>query len=177
MNRYLISNPNGDTNERGIMAQAVEDKSLIAPRFQGMNYIPPTSRRRLPGRPPYVVTALRRKYAELKGVGDTEGMAHVGATLILFDPSADLAAIPAVRPYTPVRGHWGRCALDILRTANEPMTPTDLAARVMVQQGFDPSDYQMRRGIMIDLVVVLTRLSKDGLVVASGKPRRWAVAR
>jgi hypothetical protein len=133
-----------------------------------MEYIPPTSRRRLPGRPPYVVSALRRKYAELKGRADTEAMAHVGATLPPFDPSADLSTIRAVRPYKAPRGHWSRYALDILRTANEPMTPTDLAARVMVQQGLDPADHKIRRGIMIDLVVVLTRLAEQGFVIASG---------
>ena len=142
-----------------------------------MPYIYPTSRRRLPGRVPYVVSALRRKYAELKGRDDTEAMAHVGATLLLFDPAADLASIPAVRPYKPARGRWSRYALDILRTANEPMRPTDLAVRVMAMQGFDPADYKLRRGIMIDLVVVLSRLAEQGVVVASGKPRRWAAAR
>jgi hypothetical protein len=142
-----------------------------------MNYIPPTSRRRLSGRPPYVVSALRRKYAELKGQADADAMAHVGATLLLFDPLTDLDAIRAVRPYKAARGHWSRYALDILRTANEPMTPTDLAARVMVAQGLDPADEKLRRGIMIDLVVVLSRLAEQGFVVASGRPRRWAVAR
>lgn len=146
-----------------------------------MNYIPPTSRRRLPGRlpgrPPYVVSALRRKYAELAGLGDTDAMAHVGATLLLFDPSADLASIPAVRPYKPARGQWSRYALNILRTANEPMSPTDLAVRVMAMQGLDVADYKLKRGIMIDLVVVLSRLAGEGFVVASGKPRRWTVAR
>jgi hypothetical protein len=140
-----------------------------------MNYIAPTSRRRLPGRAPYVVSALRRKYAELKGAGDADAMAYVGATLLLFDPGADLAAIRAVRPYKRARGRWSRDALDILRTANEPMTPTELAARVMAKQGLDPTDDKLRRGIMIDLVIVLTRLEERGFVVASGKPRRWSV--
>ena len=142
-----------------------------------MTYLYKLNRRRLPGRAPYVVTALRRKYAELRGTGDAEAMAHVGATLLLFDPSADLANIPAIRPYKPARGHWSRDALDILRTANEPMRPTDLAARVMAKQGLDPSDEKLRRGIMIDLVVVLTRLAEQGFVVASGRPRRWCVTR
>ena len=141
-----------------------------------MNYIPPTSRRRMPGRPPYVVSALRRKYAELAGLGDTDAVGHVGATLLLFDPSADLASIPAVRPYKPARGQWSRHALDILRTANEPMKAGELAVRVIAMQGLDPDDLALRRRVIIDLVIVLSRLTDQGIVVASGKPRRWAVA-
>jgi hypothetical protein len=140
-----------------------------------MSYPYKLNRKRLPGRAPYVVCALRRKYAELKGAGDADAMAHVGATLLMFDPAADLASIPTIRPYKPVRGHWSRDALDILRTANEPMTPTELASRVMARQGLEPADMTLRRGIMIDLVVVLTRLAEQGFVVASGKPRRWGV--
>jgi hypothetical protein len=158
------------------MAKTPLDEIQPDPKIRGMEYIPPTSRRRLPGRLPYVVTALRRKYAELKGAGDTDAMAHVGATLLLFDPGADLSAIRAIRPYKAGRGRWSRYALDILRTANQPMSPTDLAARVMAMQGLDPDDYTTRRGIMIDLVIVLSRLETQGFVVSVGKPRRWSVA-
>ncbi len=85
-------------------------------------YIRPTSTRRLPGRTPFVVSALRRKYAEVKGRGDAEAMAHVGATLLMFAPDEDLTQIGAIRPHKAVRERWTVTALGILRRANAPMT-------------------------------------------------------
>jgi len=91
----------------------------------------PLNRRRLPGRPSYVVTALRRKYAELLGWEDAEGLAHVGATLLIFSPDEDLSAIAPVRPYKANRERWSRTALEILRTSQKAMTGRELTYAVM----------------------------------------------
>lgn len=138
--------------------------------------IRPTSRRRLPGRAPYVVSALRRKYAELKGREDAEAMAHVGATLRLFSPAEDLAAIPAVRPYKAERERWSRTALSILRTAEKPLRARELARLVMVAHGVDPTDQARLVSISCGLQAVLRRLADQGVMAVSGKPRRWALA-
>src|ERR1019366_1909822 len=100
----------------------------------------------------YIVLTLRRKYGQLKGLlaygnGDpqlTPDLGHVGAVLLMFAPDTDLDAIPLTRPYKLNRGRWSRTALQILRTANEPMTPTDLAHAVMLAKGLDPTDLATR---------------------------------
>ena len=137
----------------------------------------PINRRRMPSRPPNVVTALRRKYAELKGRNDTEAMAHVAATLLLFDPACDVASIDAVRPYRPDRRRWSRTVLDIMRRSNRPLKARELARMVMQAQGVDPDDEKRLVSISCGLQAVLGRLADQGLVEITGKPRRWALAR
>lgn len=80
----------------------------------------PYNRRRLPGHRAYVVTALRRGYGELNGHGDAEAMAHVGATLLLFNPVEDLAAVSAIRPFKGTRERLMRTVLDTLHKAERP---------------------------------------------------------
>ena len=117
------------------MAQTVEASELGGAHIWAMNYIPPTSRRRLPGREAYVVTALRRKLAELKGLalhGDNQAPAsidHVTATLLLFKPDEDIDAIPAVRPYKGARESWLPTALTFLRKEGRPMKAREIALR------------------------------------------------
>lgn len=138
--------------------------------------IRPTSSRRLPGRAPYVVTALRRKYAELKGRSDAGAMAHVGATLLLFSPGEDLTSIRAVRPYKADRERWSRTALAIMRADHTPLRARELARKVMVVQGVDLSDTKRLVTIACSLQLTLGRLAAQGLVEIAGKPRRWALA-
>ena len=132
----------------------------------------------------YVILALKRKYGQCKGAAadlfaDREriaaDMGHLGAVLAMFDPDVDLAAIPAIRPYKPRRGRWNRTALKILRQANAPMRGRDLARSVMAEHGIEP-DYRTMDSIETSLLAVLIRLERRGFVVATGKPRRWAVA-
>ncbi len=137
--------------------------------------IRPTSRRRLPGRPPYVVTALRRKYAELLGLQDAQGVAHVGATLLIFAPGEDLSAIAPVRPYKVERERWLPTVLDVLRTADHPMKAREIARRVMRLHGLEP-DHNRVVAISCGLQGTLGRLAEEGLVRAVGKPRRWTVS-
>ena len=141
-----------------------------------MRRLYPINRRRLPGRPPYVVTALRRKYAELKGRGESEAMAHVGAALLVFDPDHDLAAIRAVRPYKADRVRWSRTALDILRKASAPLSAPDLAALVMESRGLDLSDRSLFMSVLCSLHATLGRMEGNGLVRIGDKPKRWALA-
>ena len=92
----------------------------------------------------YFTGILRRKYAQLKGLaGDllsdqakiARDMEHVGAVLLMFDPAADLNAIPAIRPYRGQRRRWSRDAMKILREANQPLTAVELAQRVIMLRG------------------------------------------
>jgi hypothetical protein len=137
--------------------------------------IDPTNRRRLPGKEAYVVTALRRKYAELKGVGDADNLAHVGAALLLFKPDEDLAAIPAIRPYKAHRERWAASVMSILRRARRPMTGRELTYAVMAERGIPATDIRRLKSIECSLHIVLGRLEGDGIERASDDPTRWAV--
>ena len=95
------------------------------------------------------VAALVRKRAELAGEIDAgevrlrelrAGLAHVDATIRLFAPEYPIAGIAArkPRPERPVlfgKGELGRTVLDILRTAEEPLTVVQIAAEVMTRLG------------------------------------------
>ena len=95
----------------------------------------------------HVTFALRAKYARLKGAlehykGDDPGPLatakyHVGAVLLMFNPSEDLDAVKAVRPCSHRRGRWSRWAMDILRHANGPLTAQELTRRIMAEAGLD----------------------------------------
>jgi hypothetical protein len=121
-----------------------------------------------------VVTALRRKYAELLGLEDAEGAAHVGAALLIFAPEENLSAIAPVRPYKAERERWLPTVLTILRTAERPMRAREIARRVMRAQGLEP-DHKRVVSIACGLQITLGRLAEEGLVKVTGKPRRWAL--
>ena len=128
----------------------------------------------------YVINALTKRYAKAKGQLGREAvkadLAHLGAVLFIFDPGIDLAAIPPTRPYKAARGRWNRTAMEVLRKSNRPLKAFELARLVMSQQGVEP-DRRTLKSIGYSLQAVLTRLQAQGLVVATGKPRRWAIAR
>jgi len=132
-----------------------------------------------------VIAALKRRYGQCKGqsgdlFADRErirgDMGHLAAVLVMFEPDIDLAAIRTIRPYKPVRGRWNRTALEILRKTNHPLKAFELARLVMSAQGVAP-DRRTLCSIGYSLQAVLSRLEAGGLVKATGKPRRWAIAR
>jgi hypothetical protein len=135
----------------------------------------------------YVILALKRKYGQLRGQAEFDlfwdresiraDLDHLAAVLRMFEPDVDLDAIRVIRPKVAVRGHWSRTALTILREANAPMRGRDLARRVMVVHGFDPNDFRVMVSIECSLQSVLRRLERRGLIVTTGKPRRWAITR
>jgi hypothetical protein len=97
----------------------------------------------------FAISALARKRAELAGeIQAAEvrlrelraSLAHVDATIRLFDPAYPIAQIAPKKPQPerPVlfeRGELGRTILDILRTATEPRTVAQIAGEVMGRLG------------------------------------------
>ena len=132
----------------------------------------------------HVVFALRRKYAELKGVlkydptADPEATVlacnQVGCVLRMFAPGEDLTAIRPVRPYKGERDHWSRTALDILRRSGEPMTARALARRVLDAKSVEPSP-DVLMSVECSLHAVLERLEGRGVRRLAGEPKRWIV--
>ena len=95
----------------------------------------------------HVITALSKKRAELSGdiertqhqlqdmIRDLE---HLDRTLLLFDPSYEVASIrpKAFRPPADwsKRGEMTRVILGILRRAAEPLTSRDIAAQLLEER-------------------------------------------
>ena len=134
----------------------------------------------------YFTGILRRKYGQLKGLaGDLlsnqakvgRDMEHVGAVLLMFDPAADLDAIPAIRPYRGQRRRWNRDAMKILRETNQSLTVIEIAQRVIMLRGVAADDTRTRTSIVCGLHAVLGRLERQGLVTVTGKPSQWSIAR
>src|SRR5580658_7750487 len=101
----------------------------------------------------HVISALRGKRAELAGVlqqlelqmaGHRAGLAHLDATILLFDPEAKPSEIKpkATRQRNSWFGH-GECAravYDVLRPASEPMTTRQITDRVMADRRIPDED-------------------------------------
>jgi len=159
----------------GILAHLPQDNNWPNPHISGMaTRLYPLNRRRLPGREAYIVTALRRKYAELKGLGGGEALAHVGSTLLLFKPGEDLDAIPAIRPYRPQRSKYLADAFRVLRQANAPMTAREIARRVLEAHGVPLVRNNLQR-VECSLHAVLERMEGDGVERVGDDPKRWRV--
>jgi hypothetical protein len=127
-----------------------------------------------------VVYALRRKYADLKGVlkyrapDDPEALIldirHVGCVLRMFSPDEDLSAIRPIRPMRKRPRRWSRVAFTIMRREQRPMTVRELAHRVAAEKGAGFKDIP---GIDAALCSLMERLEGRGVVRVAGEPKRW----
>lgn len=132
---------------------------------------------------PHVISALSKKRAELSG--DIERMQReltdaiaalekLDATLLLFDPSYEIASIKpkAFRPPADwsKRGEMTRIILGIMRKASEPLTSSDIAAQLIAERALDQSDRTLHR-LMTKRVGVALRGQRDkGVAVSSEGP-------
>jgi len=132
---------------------------------------------------PHVITALSKKRAELSGdiertqhqlqdmIRDLE---HLDQTLLLFDPSYQIASIKpkAFRPPADwsKRGEMTRVILGILRRATEPLTSRDIAVQLIDQRALNGGDEKLLR-LMTKRVGVALRGQRDrGSVICTHGP-------
>ncbi len=119
----------------------------------------------------HAVSALSRKRAELAGEVIRakarlkrlqENLAHVDATLRLFDPDADPAAIKPLRPRKPPRlfrhGELPRLILSALRE-HGPADAHDVTSAVMRGAGMDPADVELLPEVLPRVRETLRHLS------------------
>lgn len=135
----------------------------------------------------HVVSALKRKYAYLKGdlaeivTWDPpekvmHDLAMVGAVLHMFDPSADLAAIKPRRAYRQDRQKWARLAVTILKVDARPMSPRALARRIICYRRMDHGNARLVSRIECALHATLAAWEGHGIERVCDHPKRWAVA-
>ena len=135
----------------------------------------------------HVITALNRKYGELKGHLDRhsnearklrKSMAHVEATIRLFRDAYDVSAIAPVMPNKAIRwrskGYGIRLATEAMREAGKPLTTHELALLTMERAGL-VYDLQTARDVAASLRQSLKRRVGKGVVKVDGYPTRWAL--
>ena len=99
----------------------------------------------------HVVSGLIAKRAEVAGQIthlDAElrqlrvALEHLDATLVFLDPAIKPARIRSRRvPHRPpVLPNLARTVLDLMRTANEPLTTHEMALRLLQEHGLDHAD-------------------------------------
>lgn len=135
----------------------------------------------------HVITALNRKYAELKGHLDRhsnearklrKSMAHVEATIRLFRDDYDVSAIAPVIPNKAIRwrskGYGIRLAMKAMQEAGKPLTTHELAVAAMERGGIE-YDLQTAKDVAAALRQSLKRRVGKGVVMVDGYPTRWAL--
>ena len=131
-----------------------------------------------------LIHGLRRRYAKTLGqigAGEDRGedLAHLGAVILMFRPETDLAAIAPIRPYRSRKpgplSAWVRAALDVLRTANGPLSAHDVALRIIAAQQLAYSPDAARN---IRTAVRIAMQRREGVTVRRepGSPMRWTLA-
>ena len=141
---------------------------------------------------PHVVTGLIAKRAEIAGQiehlqaelkAKVCELDHVEATLRIFDPEMDMAALGA-RKVPPAhhafRGEVSRIILEALRTAGRPLSTTDLTERVMAERGLDRQDVALYRTMSKRVGACLRHWEKKRGAIRSmpgmGQVRLWEAA-
>ena len=139
-----------------------------------------------------VLSGLIRKRAELAGEADRlrsclaqlgTDMGHLDATIRLFDPDYDLAAIRAKRPRSSDAarpGEMSRFVLGALRDAAEPMPTPAIAAQLMAERGMDGQDRKLVRNVTKRVCMALGHQERRGTVrsqIGPGRVALWEVAR
>jgi hypothetical protein len=104
-------------------------------------------------------------------------MRHVEACIKLLDPDYNLAAIAVKRrkanPWFK-RGTLYRRALDVLRTATEPMTTFELATAVLKAHGVEDASKDDTQNIALGIQHSLKNHEGKGVErVGEASPARW----
>jgi hypothetical protein len=142
-----------------------------------------------PTKDPYTrpaINTLERLHAELGGQilenrqqGEQlrDQMRHVEAVLKLLDPGYNLARV-AVKRRKPnkwfKRGTLYRRALDVLRTAIEPMTAAEIAAALLKAEGVDDAGKADVQNVALGIQHSLKNHDGKGVQrVGEARPARW----
>jgi hypothetical protein len=136
----------------------------------------------------HVISALFRKYCHLMGQAKRHpnkadkyhaDMVHVEATIRLFRADADLTSLMPIRPRNDTRwckrGYGVRTTIEILKTADRPLSTREIAEEVMRRLGLSPDDVAARNDVCSSLHMSILRRVGKGIVRVDGFPTRWAL--
>jgi hypothetical protein len=140
----------------------------------------------------YVLTGLVKRRAEIAGEIDAtqnqlraliKDLEHIDATLMIFDPQIQIAAIKPKTFRPPEdwshRGQMVRLVLSVLRQASEPLTTRDIAVQIMSERALDQDDLRLVRLMAKRCGVCLRHLRDKKQVRANQGPGQfmlWEIA-
>lgn len=140
----------------------------------------------------YAIHALLAKRAELSGqIIDAQQRIreltidrdHVDAAIRVLKPDIDLSNAkvkPVPPPYGAFRGGLLRSVLDILRTADEPLSAREITKRVVTARGLDPDDTRLMRVAIRRVSTTLQKQRQRGRVESQpgpGQLKLWTVVK
>jgi hypothetical protein len=110
-----------------------------------------------------------------------ESMKHVEAVIRLFDPAYEIGRIAARRRYKGnpwfKRGTVLRRALDVLRTAEGPLTVREITDRMLKAKGVANAKPDALNDLSNGVRISLRKYEGKGVVtVGEGIPSRWLIA-
>jgi len=141
---------------------------------------------------PNVLHALTRKRAQIAGQIEHNQLElrhliaeldHIDATIRIFNPAIDIAAIrpkPVPPRHSAFKGEVTRIVLRSLQAAKVPMTSRDLAMILMKERGLNPGDRELALIMVKRVGQCLQSKRRRGIVrVASsvGALQAWEIAR
>lgn len=142
--------------------------------------------------PDYALAGLKRKRAEIAGQvaylqkqisRHRMTLAHFDACIKIWEPNARPNRLPNKRFYVRnkvfVPGEMPRLALDILRTAPEPMTTAEIGTAMIARKGVSTADEpDLIRFTCDRSSMVLLKLEKRKMVerVEGGPVLRWRIS-
>ena len=140
----------------------------------------------------FVISGLTAKRAEVSGIiADLEertrqaraDLAHIDATLRLFDPDVNIGAIRSKQPAKSrsglfANGEISRRIREALRDATEPVVAGAIVASAMTDKGLSPDDKPMRIALTRSFLWALHRMHVSGTVRKEGHGlgARWGLA-
>src|SRR5258708_33358172 len=113
----------------------------------------------------------RQRHEELSGQ-----MRHVEAVIKMLDPAYNLARFTVKRRQPNKwfkRGTLYRRALDVLRTATEPMTASQIAAAILTAEGIEATKADVQSVALGIQHSLKNHEGKGGQVVGAARPARW----
>jgi hypothetical protein len=137
------------------------------------------------------ISALRRLHADIGGKiienrknakRLREDRKHVTAVIKMLSPGYDTRAIAARRTYKVNpwfrRGTLFRSALDIMRSASEPLTVAEIVDRMLAAKGVASAQTDQIRGLQSAVLASLrNRQGKGRVQMADNRvPARWILA-
>jgi hypothetical protein len=135
--------------------------------------------------------ALRRLHAQIGGKiienrknikRLREDKRHVAAVIKMFSPGYDTRTIAARRTYKANpwfrRGTLFRSALDIMRTASEPLTVAAIVDRMLAAKGVTNARMDQIRGLQSAVLASLRNREGKGSIqmVGDGSPAQWLLS-
>jgi hypothetical protein len=140
-----------------------------------------------------IIGALIEKRSEVSGIiADLEertrqsraDLAHVDATLRLFDPEIEVSAIRGKKPSTKstlfANGEISKRCREAIRRANgEPVAGEDIVKQAMADKGLDVGDKMARLKLNRSFLWALHRMHVSGTIakVGHGLGARWTLPR